>query len=670
MTATGVGAASRGEGTAGTASGADRRLDVQGLRGVAVLLVVLYHLDVGPRSGFLGVDVFFVISGFVIGRRLVDERWRTGTVRLRSFYARRARRLLPAMAVVLVLTSVASALLLSPYGPQQLAFGTAASAAVFGANVHLYRHTGYFDSSAEMNPFLHTWSLSIEEQLYLVVPVLLVLLWSAGSRRGVGGRSWRPVVWGLGALGGISLAGSLALVSGAVTAGLEAPARLAFYAMPTRVWEFVAGMLLALGVVPEVAVRAASWLGGLGLTAVLVAAVVADPLAPHPGAWAVVVVLGTVALLAGGGRRSTVDRLLGARPLVRLGDVSYGWYLWHWPAIVFTSLLRPDDRVAVVAAAFAALVPAALSYRFVERPVVLGRSWRGARTGWLAAACVALPLLVLGALDRGAAGGWGVVEPLGWYDQPETRDSGCHVVNRDMPNDLDVEGCTFGPEGADRTVVVLGDEAADGIATAVIEAGRRHGWRTVQWSRAGCPALDGVVPVYYPRCTEWQDLALARVEELAPDAVVVAHRSSTYDRLVRRDGVGGDGDLWSLGLERLIGSLGRRGTPLLVVAQVPDYGARFPGSRISPLDPDPPVPTLTLDELEQQRGATLAQERRVVARHPGAELLDPVEVLCDDVCSPVQDGEWRYMGPFTLNATGARSLAGRVGAWFVEAIGD
>src|SRR5690606_5645755 len=135
---------------------------------------------------FLGVDVFFVISGFVIGRRLDAERARTGSVRLRSFYARRVRRLLPAMAVVLIVTAVLTSLVLSPFGPQQLAFGTAASAAVFGANVHLYRHTGYFDTSAETNPFLHTWSLSVEEQLYLVLPALVVLVWRAGARRGTG----------------------------------------------------------------------------------------------------------------------------------------------------------------------------------------------------------------------------------------------------------------------------------------------------------------------------------------------------------------------------------------------------------------------------------------------------------------------------------------------------
>ncbi|MCZ7629309.1 MAG: acyltransferase [Microthrixaceae bacterium] len=404
-----------------SAGGAHRR-DIQGLRGVAVLLVVAFHARIGPRGGFVGVDVFLVISGFVIGRGLIDERIRTGTVRLRSFYARRVRRLLPAMAVFTVTTAIVGALVLSPFGDQQRVLSTGMAATVFLANVQLYRTTGYFDGSADRNPFLHTWSLSLEEQFYALLPLALMFTWwlarCRGDRRNpttnrpFGAREVALVaVVGLGAM---SLVLSILLTSGLVGFALEAPQRLVFFSMPTRIWQFSAGVVLAVTGLPSgrVGTRTAGIVGLGALMALLGVAVVVDPLAPHMSLWTVLVVAAAVVVIMTATPDGPGTRLLSSPPLVWVGDRSYGWYLWHWPFVVFAGVLWPDRPGVLVLAAVVSLAPTELSYRFVERRFRFGAQWVGPRTVGLAAVCILVPLLVLVDFAWPPTGAWGSRSPL------------------------------------------------------------------------------------------------------------------------------------------------------------------------------------------------------------------------------------------------------------------
>jgi peptidoglycan/LPS O-acetylase OafA/YrhL len=641
------------------------RPDIQGLRGIAVLLVVLFHAGVGPRAGFLGVDVFFVISGVVIGQRLFDELSGTGTIRLRSFYGRRVRRLLPAMALFTVVTAVGTALVLSPFGPQQFALRTGAAATVLIGNVHLYRHTGYFDGSAERNPFLHTWSLSVEEQFYLVLPAVLALVWVVG-RRVVPRRSQRSVTAAVVALVAVwSFGLAWVLTAGSATFGAEAPERLAFFAMPARIWEFAAGVLLALGLRSwrRPPVLTAAVLGAGGLLAVLVASVVLDPDAPHPAGWALVTVAGTTALIGAGGHGSPVDRLLSSRPLVWLGDVSYGWYLWHWPLIVFARLRWPDSTTALVVAAVVSLIPTVLSYRFVERPIRFEPRWVGGRTVALAAGCVLVPLVVVGSLNWGASGRWGLEEPAGWYDNPPGFDAGCHLINRDAVNTPPGEDCRFGPADAPGTVMVVGDQSADGLTPAIVEAAGSAGLATLQWSRAGCPFLDGRAPLHYERCAEWQAQVRQVIDAEEPVLVVIANQSVDYtDDLVftvpdgpQRSGASAV-DSYRDGLAAALDELAEAGVPVVVVSAVPDFGDRFPRGRLSVLDPEPAVPELAVTEVDRWRAEALRVEREVTGAHDRLELVDPVPVLCSAVCTPVRDGEWLYLGPVNLTNAGSRLL--------------
>ncbi|HKS99171.1 MAG TPA: acyltransferase, partial [Rugosimonospora sp.] len=374
-----------------------RRPDIQGLRAVAVLAVVLYHAAGLVPGGFVGVDVFFVVSGFVITGLLTRELAATGRIRLAGFYLRRARRLLPAYALLSLITLAGAALLLSPVGGGQQAAGRAAAyASAFAGNVYFYIFSGaYFQPVAESNPFLHTWSLSVEEQFYLAFPALLLLGWWL-RRRWRGG--WLPGLLAAALL--LSLAASVCLSYGRAPHwpgidSAEHAARLAFYSPLTRAWEFLAGALLAVAPAryrPRPGAARLLSVAGAGLLAAAV--VLLRPDDPVPGILAAVPVAATGCLLLAGNaaRPAMVSRVLSSAPAVRLGDLSYSWYLWHWPAIVFARTWYPGRTWVPLAAALAAMVPAVLSYHLIERPIHRGRRLPSRRaTVLLAAGCVALP---------------------------------------------------------------------------------------------------------------------------------------------------------------------------------------------------------------------------------------------------------------------------------------
>lgn len=318
------------------------RPDIEGLRAVAILTVVLYHAGVpGLRGGFVGVDVFFVVSGFLITGLLVREVARTGTVGLASFYAARARRLLPAAAVVLVATSVAAAVLLPPLQARKVLGDTVAAALYLGNYRFAIEGTDYLADTAP-SPLQHYWSLGVEEQFYLVWPALILgVAWWLRRRSAGGGRGTAslPYFVVLAVLAG----GSLALC---VLWTRTLPA-WAFFSLPTRAWELAIGGLVALTAtqwrrLPPVCAAVVGW-GGLAL--ILATCNQIGAATPYPGTAALLPVLGT-ALVIGAGCATPdlgVGRLLSKPVLRAIGRVSYSWYLWHWPALLLAPALIGAD---------------------------------------------------------------------------------------------------------------------------------------------------------------------------------------------------------------------------------------------------------------------------------------------------------------------------------------
>ncbi|MEI8000903.1 MAG: acyltransferase family protein [Actinomycetes bacterium] len=375
---------------AATSATTNRRADIQGLRALAVGMVVAYHSGLPFPGGFVGVDVFFVISGYVITAMIGREFAERGRFDFRRFYRRRFQRLTPALAVMVGFVVLASVVLLSPLGPQQTAQKTGLGSLVLVANVVIAKTTGgYFDAPAAANPLLNTWSLSVEEQFYLVFPIVLLAGWLLASRfPRLGPARWMTV----GAVGTLSLV--LALV-GAGHVLSTTPWLLGYYSPLTRAWEFAAGAILALLISTRRRPSGpmATVLGLAGLMALAVTIWSIDGTTPFPGLWTLVPVAATVALLAAGLTPSNiVSRVLALRPFTIVGDVSYSWYLWHWPFIVFAIVVWPGDPTVPVIAALVAAVPAIGSYRWVEQPI---RSLRPPRPVMRNVALVVVPVLVI-----------------------------------------------------------------------------------------------------------------------------------------------------------------------------------------------------------------------------------------------------------------------------------
>jgi peptidoglycan/LPS O-acetylase OafA/YrhL len=338
------------------------RNDIDGLRALAILPIVMFHAGMSALSGgFIGVDVFFVISGFLITSIIASEMG-GGRFSLREFYKRRVVRIFPALFVMLAVVLAAGCALLLPIELAGLA-KSAAAGAVFGSNVHFYLTADYFAPAAESQPLLHTWSLGVEEQFYLFYPLLLLLI------RRVAPGSLKAVLTGI-----VALSFAACLIP-------RFQGETSFYLLPFRAWELGLGGLVALGAFPAVkSARAASVLALAGLAAVIAGLLVITESSPFPGPWAILPVGGT-ALLIAYGQAGPTARLLSLGPLRFVGAISYSLYLWHWPIIVFYRLLTgaalsPLETAGLIAASF---VAGWLSYLLVEQPVL--RRFRRAAPG-------------------------------------------------------------------------------------------------------------------------------------------------------------------------------------------------------------------------------------------------------------------------------------------------
>lgn len=508
------------------------RGDVEGLRAVAILLVVAAHARVPwLAGGFVGVDVFFVLSGFLITGLLTREIATTGKLGFANFYARRLRRLLPALLTMLVVVSLFAAAVLAP-GDQGRQATAAATASIWLSNMHFaFARLDYFSPGAASNLFLHTWSLGVEEQFYLVWPALV--LWVFAARRGQASHTGRLKASML-LIGTASLLACLVLTP-------SAP-QLAFYLMPLRAWQFATGALVWLyfgtnesaGISSPLAsagVNLRRWIGWSGLALILLSGFWFDANAAYPGWRALLPTAGAAAILVAGARGSGtgVSRLLSLRPMQAVGRVSYAWYLWHWPVLLLGAALVANDgglhRAGFVALS---LLLAVLSYAWVESPIRHQSRWV-VRPGVTILSALALMVVANVACISwfNAANSWkNSPRQLAYrqakVDAPIIYSMGCD----DWYHSDRVRVCAFGPENAPHTAVLMGDSIGAQWFSALAEIFNRPDWRLLVLTKSSCPMVDE--PYFYARigreyveCSNWRRAALQQIASMKPDIVLL-----------------------------------------------------------------------------------------------------------------------------------------------------
>jgi peptidoglycan/LPS O-acetylase OafA/YrhL len=657
------------------ASASRRRLDVQGLRAVAILLVVAFHAGLPLPGGFTGVDVFFVISGFVICGLLVSELETRGTISLPRFYQRRIKRLLPALALMLLCVTLLGSVF-TPTESQALEARTAIWASLFVANFYLYSApSGYFDPAVTTNPLLHTWTLAAEEQFYLVFPALLLGAWWFARR---GGRSGRVTAFAaLALVTALSFLFSLALSRGHPLAGVHSPGSFAFYSSPTRAWEFGVGGLLSLAAVRLSRLpRSLATAAGVAGAFALVAGAIWIHESGFPGLQALIPVVGTALLIAAGVATATgVPRLLSSRPAVWIGDRSYSWYLWHWPLIVFANAQWPAQGGVAAAAAIVSLVPACISYRLVENPIRFSRAFGLRALGVTAAVCVAAPFFGAAFLFRA-------------HDALVTssNDVLAQWVRSQRPHADAVRGCDNAtPLGERRggrcrwavpdpkgTVVLLGDSNAGHFTEPVTAAAERQGYDALVATFDGCPFVDVWIDglaTSPETCRTFRSRTLEALVRLRPSLVILAARtdSAVESDVEFRDPPTGritsepeaKARLWRNGLIRVARRLNGAGIPVLVVHPVPAIPNLPTACSTASVLSGACSGSVSRESADRRRRRSIDAEAAAVAAVPATWSVDFVDALCGSTtCSAARQGTRLYRNSDHLSVDGALSLTG------------
>ena len=495
------------------------RQDIQGLRAIAILLVVTYHTGIAFPGGYIGVDMFFVISGFVITQLLSREYTRTGTLRLSEFYSRRVRRILPAVAFATIGTLLISVVALSPFGEQQQVVDTSRASSFFGSNLYFYMQDSYW-ALAE-NPLRHLWSLAVEEQFYLIFPILIILLRVVRVKISSGAMRISLLTISV-----ISFVGSYYLSNG--NQFLPKPELMAFFGTPWRMWEFLVGSILALSPtsrrsLPQIATNL---FATVSLIVILWAAVTFNSFTIFPGTAAIAPVFSTAILIYLGTNSSATTRLLAIKPLIRIGTISFSWYLWHWPLIVFAHRLSPNSHYfAPISAAIFSAGFAIISLRLIENPIRHNPEIRGKRALKLGVVCTIAPILVSVVVQFGSNSGLGLreikndeIKKGSFADVHDCRiDKGKAIPNCD--------GNEFGSTA--KRLLLVGDSAATASSDGVAAATHALGMNFSAYYSYGCPIILKPVSNRTYCITTFPEIE-KKIAEIKPDILVISNMSSIY----------------------------------------------------------------------------------------------------------------------------------------------
>lgn len=634
-----------------------QRNDIDGLRTLAVVPVVLFHAGISSfGGGFVGVDIFFVISGYLI-TGILFRQIQGGRFSIIEFYERRARRILPALFALMAIIYFVGLLILSPHALSSLSASIVA-AALFSSNILFwYKSGGYFADDVETELMLHTWSLGVEEQFYIFFPLLL---WALARWRGAG-----ALKWGVGLVCAASFILSVCLTSNHPEAN--------FYLLPTRVWELGIGALLALGMFPgthrTAIVEAVATLGFVGI---FCAIFFFNHATPFPGVTALLPCLGALALLwAGMQRRTVVARLLETGPMVFIGKISYSFYLWHWPVLVYFRLRAGGEDISAQHAVLAiaiAFVCAVLSYRYVEQPFRNRSSAVFTRKVVLAGAVTGIGLFTMGGattyVQKGFPARIPEVPRLVYATRDEFRSS-------KYPSSGGMSQLGK-PGSGDPLLLLWGDSHAGTLFTGFDDALSRKGISGTLSFKNACAPLLGVERIDEDEnCAASNDKIIAMLRETDDYRAVVLSARWTLNAegyrakgergrtaLLRGSGESDHHDpaknfvYFEAGLRRTIDEIKKTGRLVIVINDTPEIGWSVPeylGNHLFWNAKLPEPPDLAAVEARRQRVDALFAE---LDREGKISLFDPVPLFCTPVCAIERNGKPLFHDDDHLSITG------------------
>lgn len=585
---------------------------IQGLRALAALLVTLFHAK-WVSGGFIGVDIFYVISGFLITGLLMREIERTGTINFKEFYSRRFRRLLPTSFFVLLITALISWILIPSTMRSSLGRDIIAASLYVSNYLFAWWQADYQNLDATPSPVIHYWSLAVEEQFYLIWPLLILLFFIAATK-------WKKK-------------NALTLLVSTVTVlsflfsiyQTETSPIWAFYSLPTRAWELGLGALLVL--LPSVKTR--KLVGLVGFIFIIISAFLYDEATAFPGLNALLPVMGTVMLI------STINSwppflndVANSRLFQWLGEISYPLYLWHWPLLVLPStyFARPLFVYERVIAIIATIVLADLTHRFIEDPFRKKKTLPTLvfkRSGMITLVSVLLgTAIIFSSSDEiDVTGINGAVSLAQIKARPLIYDDGCHANYAETKSDK----CEYADVTSQKTMVLYGDSHAAQWFPALVEIASRSGYKLISLTKSACPAVDterrDQGGFKMSRCKQWRMNTIQRIQKINPDVLIM----SSFQYFAQPPRFTDREKWWNDGQRKLLTEVKNVSPHLIYLTDTPH--------------PLRDIPACLANYSISKCNTIKRSENLSIS---GFKVIDSNPWLCSQVCSAVKDGVVTY----------------------------
>jgi peptidoglycan/LPS O-acetylase OafA/YrhL len=603
---------------------------IQGLRALAAVLVTLFHAK-WISGGFIGVDIFYVISGFLITGLLMREIDRTGTISFKEFYARRFRRLLPTSFFVLVVTAVLAWFLLPGITRATLGRDVIAASLYVSNYLFAWWQTDYQNLDATPSPVIHYWSLAVEEQFYLVWPILILSFFILARKL----KSKNAIAWMVASVTLISFIYSIYLT--------ENSPIWAFYSLPTRAWELGIGALIVL--LPQMKMKRV--FGLVGFVFLIISSFLFNESTAFPGLNALLPVLGTAMLIA------TVhswppflNDVANNRVSQWLGRISYPLYLWHWPLLVLPSsyFARPLEVYERLIAIAATLVFADLTHRFVEEP--FRRSNSPALLIYKKSAVVTVASVLLGTAIMftntnkiDVSGINGAVSLAQIKARPLIYDDGCHANY----NQTESGKCEYGDLQSNKTMVLYGDSHAAQWFPTVVEIAQRSGYKLISLTKSACSSVEVIRQdrgaFNMSRCSKWREKSIERIQRIKPDVLIM----SSFQYFAMPPQFRDREQWWNEGQKKLLAGVKDSATHLIYLTDTPHPEKDIPSC----------LATSSIEDCDD-----IARSENLSIN--GFKVVDPNPWLCSDTCSSVKDGVVAYRDQSHISVDIARALIPRL----------